>query len=76
MLLSNIGQCSIYRLAQKLKRNCSNVYRDVKSLEGLGLITRTADDLICMPFKTLDIKFSRSCAVNEEQDDNVLQTLG
>ena len=53
--LSRTGPCSIYALAKTAERNYSNVHTDVNRLEELGLIERTEEDKISVPFEAVEI---------------------
>lgn len=53
--LRKVGPCSIYALAKAAERNYSNVHSDVGRLEELGLIERTEDDAILVPFESVEI---------------------
>ncbi|MDP5019061.1 MarR family transcriptional regulator [Anabaena sp. UHCC 0187] len=53
--LSKTGPCSIYALAKTAERNYSNVHTDVNRLEELGLIERTEEDKISVPFEAIEI---------------------
>ena len=53
--LSKTGPCSIYALAKTAERNYSNVHTDVNRLEELGLIERTEEDKISVPFEAVEI---------------------
>jgi predicted transcriptional regulator len=53
--LSKTGSCSIYALAKTAERNYSNVHTDVIRLEELGLIERTTEDTIFVPFDAVEI---------------------
>jgi predicted transcriptional regulator len=53
--LSRTGPCSIYALAKTAERNYSNVHTDVNRLEELGLIERTEEDKISVPFEAIEI---------------------
>jgi predicted transcriptional regulator len=53
--LSITGPCSIYALAKTAERNYSNVHTDVNRLEELGLIERTEEDKISVPFESVEI---------------------
>ena len=55
--LSRVGPCSVYLLAKSAARNYSNVHTDVARMEELGLIERTADGSITVPFEELEIRF-------------------
>ncbi|MBI2959642.1 MAG: MarR family transcriptional regulator [Betaproteobacteria bacterium] len=53
--LRRVGPCSIYALAKAADRNYSNVHTDVSRLEELGLIERSEDDAISVPFESVEI---------------------
>lgn len=53
--LSKSGPCSVYALAKIAKRNYSNVHTDVHRLEELGLIERTKEGHIYIPFEAVEI---------------------
>ena len=53
--LRRVGPCSIYALAKAAERNYSNVHTDVSRLEELGLIERSEDDAISVPFESVEI---------------------
>ena len=53
--LRRVGPCSIYALAKAAERNYSNVHADVARLEELGLIERSAEDGIFVPFDAVEI---------------------
>jgi predicted transcriptional regulator len=53
--LRRVGPCSIYALAKAAGRNYSNVHTDVSRLEELGLIERSADEAISVPFDAVEI---------------------
>ena len=53
--LRRVGPCSIYALAKAAERNYSNVHTDVSRLEELGLIERSGDDAISVPFESVEI---------------------
>ena len=44
------GSESVRALAKKLSRDCKNVYHDVQALERVGLIHRTADKRLSVPW--------------------------
>jgi predicted transcriptional regulator len=47
----------VYALAKAAERNYSNVHSDVSGLEELGLIERTEDGTISVPFEAVEIRF-------------------
>ena len=53
--LRRVGPCSIYALAKAAERNYSNVHADVARLEELGLIERSNEDGIFVPFDAVEI---------------------
>jgi predicted transcriptional regulator len=55
--LRRTGPCSVYALAKAAGRNYSNVHSDVSRMEELGLIERSEDDAISVPFEAVEIKF-------------------
>ncbi len=55
--LRRTGPCSVYALARAAQRNYSNVHTDVSRLEELGLIERSEDEAISVPFDSLEIRF-------------------
>jgi predicted transcriptional regulator len=53
--LRSVGPCSVYALAKAAQRNYSNVHSDVARLEELGLIERTEDGSIFVPYDAVEI---------------------
>ena len=53
--LRRVGACSVYALAKAAERNYSNVHSDVARLEELGLIERTEDGSILVPYEAVEI---------------------
>ena len=53
--LRRVGPCSIYALAKAAERNYSNVHADVGRLEELGLIERSDEEGIFVPFDAVEI---------------------
>jgi predicted transcriptional regulator len=53
--LRRVGPCSVYALAKAAERNYSNVHTDVGRLEELGLIERTEDGSVSVPFEAVEI---------------------
>ena len=53
--LRRVGPCSVYALAQAAERNYSNVHTDVTRLEELGLIERTGEGRISVPYESVEI---------------------
>jgi predicted transcriptional regulator len=50
-----VGPCSAYAVAKAAERNYSNVHTDVARLKELGLIERTEDGEVSVPFDTVEI---------------------
>ncbi|MBW1699379.1 MAG: MarR family transcriptional regulator [Deltaproteobacteria bacterium] len=50
------GTMSIRALASKLERNYKNVYTDVKKLELIGLISRTQDEKVEVPWDIVEAR--------------------
>jgi len=53
--LRRVGPCSIYALAKAAERNYSNVHTDVSRLEELGLIERSEEGAVSVPFDSVEI---------------------
>jgi predicted transcriptional regulator len=53
--LRQAGPCGVYALAKAAERNYSNVHTDVTRLEELGLIERTEDGLVSVPYESVEI---------------------
>lgn len=53
--LRRAGPCSVYALARSVARNYSNVHTDVAKLEEHGLIKRTPEDAVFVPFESVQI---------------------
>jgi predicted transcriptional regulator len=53
--LRRVGPCTVYALAKTAERNYSNVHTDVARLEELGLIERSEDGTISVPFESVEI---------------------
>jgi predicted transcriptional regulator len=53
--LRRVGPCSVYALAKAAERNYSNVHADVGRLEELGLIERSEDGSISVPYEAVEI---------------------
>ncbi len=49
------GPCSVYALAKEVERNYSNVHTDIGKLEEHGLVQRTPQDLVFVPFDSVEI---------------------
>jgi predicted transcriptional regulator len=54
--LRRVGPCSVYALAKAAQRNYSNVHADASRLEELGLVERTADGQVCVPYEAVEIR--------------------
>ena len=52
------GPCSVYALAKTTARNYSNDHTDVNKLEQHGLVKRTLDDTVFVPFDSVEIKLA------------------
>lgn len=55
--LRRMGASSMYALAKTADRNYSNVHTDVSRLLELGLIERTEDGMVSVPFEAIEIRF-------------------
>ena len=55
--LRRMGPCSVNALAKAADRNYSNVHTDVARLEELGLIARSDDGGVSVPFESVEILF-------------------
>lgn len=55
--LRRLGPCSVYALAKSAERNYSNVHTDVSRLEELGLIEKSEDGSVSVPFESVEILF-------------------
>ncbi|MEY4884097.1 MAG: hypothetical protein RIS34_1951 [Pseudomonadota bacterium] len=53
--LRQCGPCSVYALAKTVARNYSNVHTDISRLEVHGLVRRTPEDAVYVPFESLEI---------------------
>ncbi|MGB4116612.1 MAG: hypothetical protein WBK51_08720 [Polaromonas sp.] len=53
--LRRCGPCSVYALAKNVARNYSNVHTDIGKIEVHGLVKRTPDDLVFVPFESVEI---------------------
>jgi len=54
--LRRAGPCSVYALAKAADRNYSNVHTDVTRLEELGLIERSEEGAVSVPFDAVEIR--------------------
>lgn len=52
------GPCSVYALAKATGRNYSNVHSDVAKLEEHGLVSRTPEDAVFVPFESVEIRLA------------------
>ena len=55
--LRRSGPCSVYALAKSAQRNYSNVHTDITRLEDLGLIEKSEDGSVSVPFESVEIRF-------------------
>jgi predicted transcriptional regulator len=53
--LRQCGPCSVYALAKPVERNYSNVHVDIVKLEEYGLVRRTPEDAVFVPFESVEI---------------------
>ena len=53
--LRRVGPCSVYALAKAAERNYSNVHTDVARMEELGLIERSENDEVLVPYESVEI---------------------
>lgn len=53
--LRRVGPCSVYALAHAAERNYSNVHTDIARLEILGLIERSAEGAVSVPYESVEI---------------------
>ena len=51
--LRGAGPLSIYGLARRLRRNYKNLHTDVTQLAALGVIARTSDNRVLVPWEVL-----------------------
>lgn len=56
--LHGLGPTSIYALAKSAGRNYSNVHADVGRLVDLGLMERTGDETVRVPFEAVEIRMA------------------
>lgn len=56
--LRRCGPCSVYALAKDIARNYSNVHTDIAKLEEHGLVQRTPEDAVFVPFESLEIRLT------------------
>jgi predicted transcriptional regulator len=55
--LRGVGPCSVYALAKIAERNYSNIHTDVVRLEELGLIEKSDEGSVSVPFESVEILF-------------------
>jgi len=55
--LRETGAMSIYQLAKRLERDYKNVHTDVTSLARIGLIERTAEGSVAVPWDVVRAEF-------------------
>ena len=53
--LRRCGPCSVYALAKEVGRNYSNIHTDIGKLEEHGLVRRTPEDAVFVPFEHVEI---------------------
>jgi predicted transcriptional regulator len=53
--LRRVGPCSVYALAKAAERNYSNVHSEISRLKELGLVERTDDSQVSVPFESVEI---------------------
>ena len=53
--LRRVGPCSVYALAKAAQRNYSNVHTDIARLEVLGLVERTEEGTVSVPYESVEI---------------------
>lgn len=53
--LRQVGPCGVYALAKAAERNYSNVHTDVARMEELGVIERSGEGEVLVPFETVEI---------------------
>lgn len=53
--LRRVGPCSVYALAKAAERNYSNVHTDIARLEVLGLVERTEEGAVSVPYESVEI---------------------
>jgi len=56
--LRGLGPTSIYALAKAAGRNYSNVHADICRLVDLGLVERTDDETVQVPFEAVEIRMA------------------
>lgn len=58
--LRRCGPCSVYALAKTVGRNYSNIHTDIGKLEEHGLVQRTPEDAVFVPFESVEIHLALS----------------
>lgn len=58
--LRRCGPCSVYALAKEVERNYSNVHTDIGKLEEHELVKRTPEDMVFVPFESIEIHLALS----------------
>ena len=53
--LRRVGPCSVYALAKAAERNYSDVHADIARLEEHGLVERTEDGSVSVPYELVEI---------------------
>lgn len=53
--LRRVGPSSVYALAKAAERNYSNVHTDIARLELLGLVERTEEGAVSVPYESVEI---------------------
>lgn len=54
-VLRRHGLCSVYALAKAAGRNYPNTLADIRKLEEHGLVQRTPEDAVFVPFESVEI---------------------
>jgi predicted transcriptional regulator len=62
--LQRTGPTSVYALAKAAGRHYTNVHGDIAALENIELVTRTKEDLVWVPYESIQINlaFAESAA--------------
>ena len=53
--LRRVGPCNVYALAKAADRNYSNVHTDIGRLEEIGLVERTVEGTVSVPYESVEI---------------------
>lgn len=56
--LHGLGPASVYALAKAAGRNYSNVHADIGRLIELGLVERTDEETVAVPFDAIEIRMA------------------